>query len=144
MLPAQTFVGDKINAGIYVLSPKTLERIELRPTSIEKETFPLIVRDKGLFAFTLPGYWMDVGQPKDYLTGTPLHSAGSGCERGGLHPWLHMHGWDWELAASGLHYWAKRRMAPRQKLLGSCPTKASHAGIASTASTLSVAVPTSM
>ena len=76
---AQTFVGDKINAGIYVLSPQTLERIELRPTSIEKETFPLIVRDKGLFAFTLPGYWMDVGQPKDYLTGVqgpscPVHT----------------------------------------------------------------------
>lgn len=66
---AQVFVGDKINAGIYILSPRVLDRIELRPTSIEKETFPLITRDKGLFAFTLPGYWMDVGQPKDYLTG---------------------------------------------------------------------------
>lgn len=65
----QTFVGDKINAGIYVLNPSVLERIELRPTSIEKETFPLIVRDKGLFAFILDGYWMDVGQPKDYLRG---------------------------------------------------------------------------
>ena len=65
----QTFVGDKINAGIYVLEPRVLDRIELRPTSIEKETFPLIVRDKRLFAFTLPGYWMDVGQPKDYLSG---------------------------------------------------------------------------
>ena len=65
----QTFVGDKINAGIYVLNPAVLERIELRPTSIEKETFPLIVRDKGLYAFTLDGYWMDVGQPKDYLRG---------------------------------------------------------------------------
>ena len=65
----QRFVGDKINAGIYILSPKVLERIELRPTSIEKETFPLICLDNGLFAFTLPGYWMDVGQPKDYLTG---------------------------------------------------------------------------
>lgn len=69
--PVQNFVGDKINAGIYILSPKVLDRIELRPTSIEKETFPLICLDKGLFAFTLPGYWMDVGQPKDYLTGTP-------------------------------------------------------------------------
>ncbi|KAK9810857.1 hypothetical protein WJX73_002434 [Symbiochloris irregularis] len=69
----KTFVGDKINAGIYVLSPKVLERIELRPTSIEKETFPLITRDRGLFAFTLQGYWMDVGQPKDYLTGLGLH-----------------------------------------------------------------------
>ena len=65
----QRFVGDKINAGIYILSPKVLERIEMRPTSIEKETFPLISLDNGLFAFTLPGYWMDVGQPKDYLTG---------------------------------------------------------------------------
>ncbi len=67
----QVFVGDKINAGIYVLSPRVLDRIELRPTSIEKETFPLIARDNALYAFTLPGYWMDVGQPKDYLTGAP-------------------------------------------------------------------------
>ena len=65
-------MGDKINAGIYCLNPSVLDRIDLRPTSIEKETFPLIVRDGGLFAFTLPGYWMDVGQPKDYLTGNPL------------------------------------------------------------------------
>ena len=69
----QVFVGDKINAGIYVLSPRVLDRIELRPTSIEKETFPLIARDAALFAFTLPGYWMDVGQPKDYLTGAAGH-----------------------------------------------------------------------
>ena len=66
-------MGDKINAGIYCLSPAVLDRIEMRPTSIEKETFPLICRDGKLFAFTLPGYWMDVGQPKDYLTGTPPH-----------------------------------------------------------------------
>ncbi len=33
----QTFVGDKINAGIYCLSPSILNRIEPRPTSIEKE-----------------------------------------------------------------------------------------------------------
>lgn len=36
----QVFVGDKINAGIYCLSPAVLDRIEMRPTSIEKETFP--------------------------------------------------------------------------------------------------------
>jgi hypothetical protein len=33
----QTFVGDKINAGIYVLSTKVLDRISLKPTSIERE-----------------------------------------------------------------------------------------------------------
>jgi len=66
-------VGDRINAGIYCLSPEVLNRIENRPTSIEKETFPAVAADKKLFAFTLPGYWMDVGQPRDYLTGLKLH-----------------------------------------------------------------------
>ena len=46
-----------------------LDRIELRPTSIEREVFPHIAADNALYAFTLPGYWMDVGQPKDYLLG---------------------------------------------------------------------------
>jgi len=26
-----------------------------------------------LYALELPGYWMDVGQPKDYLVGMGLH-----------------------------------------------------------------------
>lgn len=67
------FVGDKINAGIYVLSTSVLDRIELRPTSIEREVFPHVAADNKLYAFTLPGYWMDVGQPKDYLSGLKLH-----------------------------------------------------------------------
>ena len=78
----QTFVGDRINAGIYCLSPSVLNRIEDRPTSIEKETFPAICADSKLFAFTLPGYWMDVGQPRDYLTGLGLH-LGSLRRKGG-------------------------------------------------------------
>ncbi|KAI7837580.1 hypothetical protein COHA_008593 [Chlorella ohadii] len=69
----QTFVGDKINAGIYCLSPSILNRIEPRPTSIEKEIFPAVAADGKLFAMALDGYWMDVGQPKDYLTGLGLH-----------------------------------------------------------------------
>jgi mannose-1-phosphate guanylyltransferase len=67
--PLQEFVGDKINAGIYCISPRALDRIPLRPTSIEKEVFPHIAADGSLYAFTLSGYWMDVGQPKDYLKG---------------------------------------------------------------------------
>lgn len=67
------FVGDKINAGIYCLDVCVLNRIELRPTSIEKEVFPAVAKDQKLFAMLLPGYWMDVGQPKDYLAGLKLH-----------------------------------------------------------------------
>jgi len=67
------FVGNRINAGIYLLNPKALDRIELRPTSIEKEVFPMMAESQELQMFDLEGYWMDVGQPKDYLTGTCLH-----------------------------------------------------------------------
>jgi mannose-1-phosphate guanylyltransferase len=67
------FVGNRINAGIYILNPSVLQRIELRPTSIEQETFPAIVKDGQLHSFDLEGFWMDVGQPKDFLSGTCLY-----------------------------------------------------------------------
>lgn len=67
------FVGNRINAGIYILSPSVLDRIELRPTSIEQETFPAICKDGKLHSFDLEGFWMDVGQPKDFLSGTCLY-----------------------------------------------------------------------
>ncbi|KAG5125328.1 hypothetical protein JHK82_032065 [Glycine max] len=67
------FVGNKINAGIYLLNPSVLDRIELRPTSIEKEVFPKIAADKKLYAMVLPGFWMDIGQPKDYISGLTLY-----------------------------------------------------------------------
>jgi mannose-1-phosphate guanylyltransferase len=67
------YVGNRINAGIYILNPSVLKRIELRPTSIEQETFPAIVKDGQLHSFDLEGFWMDVGQPKDFLSGTCLY-----------------------------------------------------------------------
>jgi len=67
------FVGNRINAGIYILNPSVLKRIELRPTSIEQETFPAIVKDGQLHSFDLEGFWMDIGQPKDFLSGTCLY-----------------------------------------------------------------------
>lgn len=67
------FVGNRINAGIYIMNPSVLNRIELRPTSIEQETFPAICKDGELHSFDLEGFWMDVGQPKDFLTGTCLY-----------------------------------------------------------------------
>lgn len=69
----QEFISNKINAGIYIFNPSVLDRIELRPTSIEKEVFPLMAHDANLYAFELEGFWMDVGQPKDFLTGMCLY-----------------------------------------------------------------------
>ena len=49
-----------------------LNRIQLRPTSIETEVFPPMASDNQLHAFDLKSFWADVGQPKDYLHGTCL------------------------------------------------------------------------
>lgn len=65
----QEFVSNKINAGIYIFNPSVLDRIEVKPTSIEKEIFPAMAEQQQLFAMELSGFWMDIGQPKDFLTG---------------------------------------------------------------------------
>ncbi|XP_028908031.1 mannose-1-phosphate guanyltransferase beta isoform X2 [Ornithorhynchus anatinus] len=69
----QVFVSNKINAGMYILSPSVLDRIQLQPTSIEKEIFPVMAREGQLYAMELQGFWMDIGQPKDFLTGMCLY-----------------------------------------------------------------------
>ena len=57
-----------INAGTYVLEPSVLERIAPdRKVSIERETFPSIVADGGLWAVQSDAYWVDAGTPETYL-----------------------------------------------------------------------------
>jgi len=65
----QAFVGNKINAGMYLFNKDILKRIPLKPTSIETEVFPKMSEAGQLYAMELQGFWMDVGQPKDYLAG---------------------------------------------------------------------------
>jgi mannose-1-phosphate guanylyltransferase len=67
------FVGNRINAGLYLFNKSILDRIELRPTSIEKEIFPQMAAAGELYAMDLKGFWMDIGQPKDYLTGMCMY-----------------------------------------------------------------------
>jgi mannose-1-phosphate guanylyltransferase len=57
-----------INAGTYVLEPSFLQRVPAgRRVSIERETFPAMVRDGRLFALADDAYWLDTGTPADYL-----------------------------------------------------------------------------
>ncbi len=51
----QEYVSNKINAGLYIFSPKILDRIQLRPTSIEKEIFPKMATDGELYTMELQG-----------------------------------------------------------------------------------------
>lgn len=45
----------------------------MQPVSIEKETFPELASDRKLYSFELEGFWMDIGQPHDYLSGSRLY-----------------------------------------------------------------------
>lgn len=68
----QQFISRFINAGIYYLTPEIFSRIELKPTSIEKEVFPAMANEGLLYVMELKGFWADIGQPKDYLAGQTM------------------------------------------------------------------------
>lgn len=58
-----------INAGMYVFSDEVLQHIRLEETSLETAVFPALAAMGQLSSFPLEGYWMDIGQIKDYLEG---------------------------------------------------------------------------
>lgn len=61
-----------INAGMYVFSDEILRHIELKETSLETAIFPQLAGRGQLAQFPHDGYWMDIGQIKDYLDGQRL------------------------------------------------------------------------
>lgn len=61
---------DEINAGAYLLERSVLDRIEPgRAVSIEREVFPAMI-GQGLYGCRLEGYWLDIGTPERFITGT--------------------------------------------------------------------------
>jgi mannose-1-phosphate guanylyltransferase len=65
--PPGTAPSNLINAGTYVFEPSVLSRVPTgRKVSIERETFPAIVDDGGLFALSTDDYWIDTGRPDTY------------------------------------------------------------------------------
>jgi mannose-1-phosphate guanylyltransferase len=56
-----------INAGTYVFEASVLERIPPETkVSVERDTFPRIVADGGLFGVATDDYWIDAGVPTLY------------------------------------------------------------------------------
>jgi NDP-sugar pyrophosphorylase family protein len=58
-----------INAGVYVLEPSVLNYIPAEEKfSFEYQLFPaLLAADEQFYAYTWPGYWIDIGAPNRYL-----------------------------------------------------------------------------
>jgi NDP-sugar pyrophosphorylase family protein len=68
---------NQINAGTYVLEASVLDRIpEGGRVSIERETFPAMVRDGVLYARADDRYWLDTGTPAAYLEANFDYLAG--------------------------------------------------------------------
>lgn len=59
---------DAINAGLYVMSAKSLEQIPQRPCNIEREFFPWLISEGAkVCADIQDGFWIDIGRPVQYL-----------------------------------------------------------------------------
>ncbi|KAI5180198.1 mannose-1-phosphate guanylyltransferase [Nematocida sp. AWRm80] len=80
------FVGDRINAGIYIFNRNILKYIENRPMSLEKDVLPNMIKEKVVKTYNLDGFWMDIGQPKDYLKGQSLYLSEFYPEKRVIHP----------------------------------------------------------
>lgn len=67
------FIGNKINAGIYIFNTSIIDRIELKPHFLERDIFPKLAQQDEMRSLLLNGFWMDIGQPKDFLTCTQYY-----------------------------------------------------------------------
>jgi NDP-sugar pyrophosphorylase family protein len=61
--------GDTINAGIYILERRALDRIPMGGAqSFERELFPAMAQERArIFAYPMQGFWQDIGSPAKYL-----------------------------------------------------------------------------
>jgi mannose-1-phosphate guanylyltransferase len=62
---------DTINAGVYALAREVVAAIPTgRAVSIERETFPELLRDRmPFFGWVAGNYWLDIGSPAKYRQG---------------------------------------------------------------------------
>jgi len=66
------YVGNTINAGIYLFDKSVLSYIAAKKLSFEKQVFPAMIKDQNLFGCYDATFWMDIGKPNDFLFGTRL------------------------------------------------------------------------
>lgn len=68
----QEYVGDFINAGIYIFNERMLDKIELGNVSLERDIFPSIAKEGGMYVMHLENFWKDIGMPKDFIEATQI------------------------------------------------------------------------
>ena len=57
-----------VNAGVYILEPEIFDYIpDGKKVRIETEVFPKLAEEQKLYGFETHAFWMDIGEPFDYL-----------------------------------------------------------------------------
>lgn len=56
-----------VNAGIFIFEPQFFQYISSKNYSLEREVFPILVKEKKLFGYLFEGKWFDIGSPENYL-----------------------------------------------------------------------------
>jgi mannose-1-phosphate guanylyltransferase len=68
--PKEKAPSNLINAGIYALSPEIFNYIPAnKRVSIERAVFPALAQNNELFGYKFNGFWIDIGEPYDFLKG---------------------------------------------------------------------------
>ncbi|KAE8683094.1 putative mannose-1-phosphate guanylyltransferase 2 [Hibiscus syriacus] len=67
-----TKVDEPSKYGVVVMEESTGQN-RTEADLDREEVFPKIAAEKKLYAMVLPGFWMDIGQPRDYITGLRLY-----------------------------------------------------------------------
>ncbi len=69
---SKEYVGNYINAGMYIFDVTVLNKIELKNVSLERKIFPELAEQGLMYVKRLDGYWKDIGIPTDFLKATEL------------------------------------------------------------------------
>lgn len=67
------FVGNLINAGIYIFDHSTLAQMKQGAFSLERELFPQFAASGKIQVFELKGFWKDIGIPADFLSCSQIY-----------------------------------------------------------------------
>jgi NDP-sugar pyrophosphorylase family protein len=59
-------IAGYINAGVYLLRRPMLDQFPAGPLSIEREVFPVWLRERALMGWVTDGEFIDIGIPSDY------------------------------------------------------------------------------
>lgn len=73
--------GNRINAGVYLLSPGVLKYVRDGPMSLEREVLSEMAKRREIYAYALHGFWMDIGQPRDYLIGHKMYLGNTAAKK---------------------------------------------------------------